>query len=202
MPNGHPLSGFCILARRVRIPARGGSMPAKKRRVRTASPSARAPRGRRGSSSKRAPRTKGFRCPDCDFVAKHAMGLGRHRSARHGVMSLRQRRRESSGAWLTRREAARRAGVHYNTIRHWERTGRLRRQKGAGSRGALVSAIDLDSMSGRGGRGGPGVADDARLQTLERRFNDLLDGLERLVSGSRPARRSRRGRPPAGARRS
>jgi hypothetical protein len=137
---------------------------------------------------------KGLRCPDCDFVAKHAMGLGRHRSTRHGVTSQRQRRRQESGGWLTRREAARRAGVHYNTIRHWEKTGRLRRGKGGG-RGAMVSATDLESLR-RGGGAPPatGAADGARIEALERRFNDLLDGLEGLVAAARA--RPRRGRPP------
>jgi uncharacterized C2H2 Zn-finger protein len=140
-------------------------------------------------------RAKGLRCPDCDFVARHAMGLGRHRSSRHGVLSQRQRRREASGGWLTRREAARRAGVHYNTIRHWEKTGRLRRSKAGGQKGAMVSADDLARLrAGDGRTAGGNAGDDARIQALERRFNDLLDGLERLVAGARPPRR--RGRPP------
>jgi hypothetical protein len=29
-------------------------------------------------------------CPECGFKAKHPMGLGRHRSSRHGVVSQRQ----------------------------------------------------------------------------------------------------------------
>jgi len=32
-------------------------------------------------------------CPECGFKAAHAMGLGRHRSARHGVVSKRQQMR-------------------------------------------------------------------------------------------------------------
>ncbi|MFY9587810.1 MAG: MerR family transcriptional regulator [Actinomycetota bacterium] len=147
--------------------------------------------------ARRKPATKapkGLRCPDCDFVAKHAMGLGRHRSTRHGVTSQRQQRRQESGRWLTRREAARRAGVHYNTIRHWEKTGRLRREKGSGGRGALVSASDLEGL--RRGTAAPAAdgIDPARIEALERRFNDLLDGLESLVAGARI--RPRRGRPP------
>jgi MerR-like DNA binding protein len=127
-----------------------------------------------------------LRCPDCDFVAAHPMGLGRHRSARHGILSGRQRRRESSGAWLTRREAARRAGVHYNTIRHWERTGRLRRSKSGSARGAMVSALDLDGLVRGGGRVASGGAPDmARIDALERRFNELVAGLERLVASAR-----------------
>ena len=124
------------------------------------------------------------------------MGLGRHRSTRHGVMSQRQARRDAVGGWLTRREAARRANVHYNTIRHWEQTGRLRRGKRTGARGYLVSASDLDRIAGSG-RGSSGGTDDARIAALERRFNELLAGLERLVSTARgPAKRGRpAGRP-------
>lgn len=80
-----------------------------------------------------------FRCPDCDFVAKHAMGLGRHRSARHGALSVRAQRESAGGTpkrrgrppkaaaaaspagWVTRREAAEIGNVHYNTVRLWER---------------------------------------------------------------------------------
>lgn len=84
---------------------------------------------------------------------------------------------------MTRREAARRAGVHYNTIRHWEKTGRLRRRT-SGGRGAMVSASDLDGLRG-GGRGTGAAFDPQRIVSLERRFNDLVDGLERLVSRAR-----------------
>lgn len=140
---------------------------------------------RRGSS-------KGLRCPDCDFVAKHPMGLGRHRSTKHGAVSQRQARRDSAGGWVTRREAARRAGVHYNTIRHWEQTGRLRRSRRGGTRGTLVSASDLDRLSNgtKGKTAGP--VDDARLQALERRFDDLVSGLERLVVSARAGTRKKR----------
>jgi len=163
-------------------------MPSAKRSTKQRS-SSRTPAKRKAASagpkrgSATGTRNKGLRCPDCDFVARHPMGLGRHRSARHGVLSGRQRRRESSGAWLTRREAARRAGVHYNTIRHWERGGRLRVSRKAGTRGTLVNAVDLDGLTGSGRRGTGGG--DARLDALERRFNDLLQGLERLVSSAR-----------------
>lgn len=154
------------------------------------------PQKRRQAARKasRKPTSKGLRCPDCDFVARHAMGLGRHRSARHGVTSQRQQRRQASGGWLTRREAARRAGVHYNTIRHWEKSGRLRRGRG-GAKGALVSASDLDTLRrGAGAAAGASGADGVRLDSLERRFNELLDGLQSLVVAARP--RPRRGRPP------
>ena len=35
---------------------------------------------------------KSLVCSDCGFIAKHVMGLGRHRSARHGALSLRAQR--------------------------------------------------------------------------------------------------------------
>ncbi|MGH2784020.1 MAG: MerR family DNA-binding transcriptional regulator [Actinomycetota bacterium] len=147
---------------------------------------------RRTTAPSRKKRTsgtsRGLRCPDCDFVAKHPMGLGRHRSSRHGVVSQRQARREAEGGWITRKEAARRAGVHYNTIRHWEKTGRLRTSRRGGRSGSLVSATDLARVEGRSGA--TDGADAARLQALERRFDELLTGLERLVSSARsPARR-------------
>lgn len=160
---------------------------------------AKRPARRRASKSPPTPggRSKGLRCPDCDFVARHAMGLGRHRSARHGVVSQRQRRRETSGGWLTRREAARRAGVHYNTIRHWEKTGRLRRRN-AGGRGTMVSAADVDGLRSGGATVAGRGFDSERILSLERRFNELLDGLERLVSSARAPR----GRAPGRAARS
>lgn len=131
---------------------------------------------------------KGLRCPDCDFVAKHAMGLGRHRSTRHGVVSQRQARRDAEGGWITRKEAARRAGVHYNTIRHWEQTGRVRVARRGGGRGQLVSASDIARAGAP--QGIAGGAEAARIRVLEQRFDELLTGLERLVASARgPARR-------------
>lgn len=150
-----------------------------KKRTRTA---ARRPRPK-------AKATKGLRCPDCDFVAKHPMGLGRHRSSRHGVVSQRQARREAEGGWVTRQEAARRAGVHYNTIRHWERAGKLRTARRAGHRGAMINASDLQ----RAASGTPPRSDDARIDALEERFNELVAGLESLVAAARrPSRRRAR----------
>jgi hypothetical protein len=34
-------------------------------------------------------RSSKFRCPECGFRAAHAMGLGRHRTAKHGAISKR-----------------------------------------------------------------------------------------------------------------
>lgn len=156
-------------------------------------PTKRRTRGASSGKGSRAKAPKGLRCPDCDFVAKHPMGLGRHRSSRHGVMSQRQARRDAEGGWVTRQEAARRAGVHYNTIRHWEQAGRLRTSRRSGYRGSLVNASDLARIS-TGAGGTSSGADSARIQALEQRFNELLAGLERLVATARPPGR-RRGRP-------
>jgi len=64
-----------------------------------------------------------------------------------------------------------------------------------------VSAIDLESLTG-GGRKGAAASgpDGARIAALERRFNDLLRGLERLVAAAGGGGATR-GRPakPAGA---
>jgi len=150
-------------------------------------------------------RRGGFPCGDCDFVAKHAMGLGRHRSTRHGVTSKRAQQRRTSGAWLTREEAAARAGVHYNTIRQWENSGRLRALKRPGQRGMVVSARELDHfLFDRSGSGGTAAAangvDAAALASLERRFQDLVVGLERLIATVKAGPSgSRRGRRPAAA---
>ncbi len=40
--------------------------------------------------------TTALTCPDCGFVAKHPMGLGRHRTSQHGVPSQREQRQAAS----------------------------------------------------------------------------------------------------------
>ena len=57
-------------------------------------------------------RNSKFVCPECGFKAAHAMGLGRHRTSRHGIPSQRElagraRGRRSAGdaAVLTRLNA-------------------------------------------------------------------------------------------------
>jgi len=42
-------------------------------------------------------RSTKFRCPECGFRAAHAMGLGRHRTAKHGVASQRMIRQQRIG---------------------------------------------------------------------------------------------------------
>lgn len=156
-------------------------------------------------AAKKIARTKKappFLCQDCGFVAKHAMGLGRHRSARHGAVSVRAKRakaepRRATPGWLTRQQAAEQAGVHYNTIRLWERGGLIKMRKQEGTRGALLDAADLARVLAE--RGAPSAsvgADAASLKALEARFDQLLDGLERLVSSARTSSAPRRrGRP-------
>lgn len=86
-------------------------------------------------TSKKRPARGRLVCPECGFKAAHAMGLGRHRSSRHGVMSKRQQmRRAVSGA----------------------------------------SATD-----GRRAR-----AVERRLADLERRYDDLLTGLRKVLSSA------------------
>jgi hypothetical protein len=58
----------------------------------------------------------------------------------------------------------------------------------------MVSATDLEKVMGRGrvtGSSGSAV-DVQRIQALERRFNDLISGLERLVLNARGPGRGRR----------
>lgn len=82
---------------------------------------------RRGSS---------FVCPECGFRAAHAMGLGRHRSSRHGVRSKRQEREatrsRSSDPSLQRRYAqmekrlAKLENQHQELLQALSRLGRIR----------------------------------------------------------------------------
>jgi hypothetical protein len=44
----------------------------------------------------RRPSNKELTCPECGFKAAHPMGLGRHRSSRHGVASKRELGRRSA----------------------------------------------------------------------------------------------------------
>jgi hypothetical protein len=141
------------------------------------------------------------------------MGLGRHRSTRHGAVSARAARRKTSGGaarastptgWLSRQDAAKRAGVHYNTIRQWERTGLLHTTRQRGTRGSLIQASDLQkvlseraSISGGPVSTGGGGADAAAVASLQRSYDALVTGLEGLLATLRDAGAVRRrpGRP-------
>lgn len=205
------------------------------------------PRGTRTVKTKPAPQRKGIPCPDCDFVAAHIMGLGRHRTVRHGAISKKMARGNTpklkrvasapastagGGDWLSRQAAAESAGVHYNTIRQWEQSGVIRRTVRPGVRGSLVSASDLRRVVATRGAGGNGrrraaaptakiVAGkvsagagktaapvrvvptasssvvEAQFRTLVAGIDDLIKGLQQLVTTARaPGGAPRRGRPP------
>lgn len=180
-------------------------MPAKKKKK---APARRAAGRPRSSTTGSAAKGKdAFRCPECGFVAKHAMGLGRHRSARHGALSKRAERRSvqvvSDGRWLSRQEAAVRAGVHYNTIRQWEQQGLIGTTKRSGRRGNLLSTEDLDRVvAQRGGAAIPAVAaaSGAQSAALSRVVAQFATALEALLTELRAAGGTaapkRRGRPP------
>lgn len=48
-----------------------------------------------------------FACPECGFKAAHAMGLGRHRTARHGALSQRELKGRRVASEVGRRDVAR-----------------------------------------------------------------------------------------------
>lgn len=131
----------------------------------------------------------GLPCPDCDFVAKHAMGLGRHRSARHGVTPKRAalsgpKPQPPGGPWITREQASERASVHYNTIRHWERRGLVRTTRRPGIRGVFVHGEDVDRAAAGGTALGVG-ARSLSIEELERRYSELVANLERLLAATK-----------------
>jgi hypothetical protein len=137
-------------------------------------------------SPKRTKPSGSLRCPDCGFKAAHAMGLGRHRSARHGVASKRSKMQRTGTGWLTRQEAARRARVHYNTIRTWERSGLVRSRKVG--REVMIDAKSLARASGAGATAGS-AADVAEVLTeLERFYAELSAGLKRLLDAADASR--------------
>ena len=179
-------------AKRTAVRKRTAPKAAKKSARRKTTPSARKyvpPSARRVRG--------GLKCPDCVFVAKHAMGLGRHRSSRHGVASKRSARAGAAGGrWLTREQAAERAEVHYNTIRHWERAGLVKTAKRPGVRGILLSGDDLERfLVERGGyRLAPtSDASAAAVSALQARYDRLIGDLEKLLEAAKAARPSTRG---------
>lgn len=208
-------------------------MPRKKASPRkaAAAPKRGRPKGHGGS----APGT--FICPECGFKARHAMGLGRHRSARHGAKSARSQRagtqKSTAGrgataaapaGWLTRRQAAELGGVHYNTVRLWERAKLFKTQQRdrdvlieeAGFRATLERKknqtrgrpVGAKTGTSRGrprtqaaaSASAPPATSSApaaasfEVTELLARLDALADGLEALARQVRP--RKRRGRPP------
>ncbi len=86
---------------------------------------------------------------------------------------------------VTRREAARIAGVHYNTIRLWERSGRLTPRKLPNGdvmidRGQL-EAVLRDRKEGD-------TSDDPRVQVLEAEVKLLSEERDRLLAELEQAR--------------
>ncbi len=65
------------------------------------------PKAKRSVKKQPARRSAKFVCPDCGFKAAHAMGLGRHRTARHGALSQRELKDRASASGVGRRELAR-----------------------------------------------------------------------------------------------
>lgn len=79
---------------------------------------------------------------------------------------------------VSRREAARIAGVHYNTIRLWERTGRLTPHKQGGG-DVYISVSELEGVvSERVDQAGD--SDEARVAALTAENKMLRDDLNRL----------------------
>ena len=79
---------------------------------------------------------------------------------------------------ISRREAARVAGVHYNTIRLWEQTGRITPHK-QDSGDVLVSRAELESvMVARKEDVGD---DDPRVAALETEVRLLVAERDRLL---------------------
>lgn len=230
--------------------ARGkkAAKPATKPRTVTAPTKAAAKPAKAGKAAKITSKAHGgsapgsFPCPECDFVAKHAMGLGRHRSTRHGAVSVRAQRAKDAGAapkrrgrppknpgavppppvgvvappsgWVTRRQAAALGGVHYNTVRLWERAKLFKTQqrerdvlideagfrkvvaaKKAAPKGRPIGATTR-RPAGTAPAAAPAVPAAQTYETKEllARLDALADGLETLARLVRP--RKRRGRPP------
>lgn len=77
---------------------------------------------------------------------------------------------------VTRREAAAIAGVHYNTVRLWERTGRIRPRR-ATNGDVLIDARELEEVMRERGAGIPD--DRSRIAALEAENRLLREQLAR-----------------------
>ena len=130
----------------------------------------------------------GLPCPECGFVAKHAMGLGRHRASKHGAQPRRAtaapKATPPGGAWMSREQAAEHVGVHYNTVRHWERRGLVRTMKRDGIRGIFVHGEDIGRAAAGATLRGP-IGRTVSIEELERRFADLINNLEKLLAATK-----------------
>lgn len=103
---------------------------------------------------------------------------------------------EEQRDWLTRQEAAKRAGVHYNTIRTLELDGVLRRKRGGPHNAMLVSAEDLARWTQRREaratalEGGPTLFSVLRVVVdLQARIADLEDRLNEVQRQSPAGKR-------------
>lgn len=86
---------------------------------------------------------------------------------------------------LSRREAARVAGVHYNTVRLWEQSGRLtphRQENGD----VLISRSELDEVI-EARKEETGDGDNPRVAALETEVRLLTTERDRLVADLRSA---------------
>ncbi len=81
---------------------------------------------------------------------------------------------------VPRREAARLAGVHYNTIRLWERQGYLETSRGDGG-DIMVSLEQLEDVIRRR-KEGAGAIDAPRIAALEAENRLLREERDRLVT--------------------
>ncbi|GAC1413364.1 MAG: hypothetical protein NVSMB57_08910 [Actinomycetota bacterium] len=130
----------------------------------------------------------GLPCSECGFVAKHAMGLGRHRASKHGAEPKRAtaapKAAPPGGAWMSREQAAEHVGVHYNTVRHWERRGLVRTMKRAGIRGIFVHGEDIERSAAGATLRGP-IGRTVSIEELERRYAELVANLEKLLAATK-----------------
>ena len=83
---------------------------------------------------------------------------------------------------LTRAEAAALASVHINTIRNWERSGRLRSYAAPGSGKILIRSEDLTALLVERDAKGQAPIADADVQMLNTWARRLVSDLERALA--------------------
>lgn len=85
---------------------------------------------------------------------------------------------------VTRREAARIAGVHYNTIRLWERSGRLQPEKQPNG-DVMIDRRQLEAVMADRKEGDS--SDDPRVHVYEAEIRLLTEERDRLLAELRSA---------------
>ncbi|MHB8512406.1 MAG: MerR family transcriptional regulator [Actinomycetota bacterium] len=95
--------------------------------------------------------------------------------------------KKPSEQWLTRDQAAAHVGMHYNTVRHWERKGLLRTMDRSGTRGKLLHIDDVEKAAAGAALKGP-IGKTASIDELERRYNQLIDKLEVVLAAAKRSR--------------